>query len=287
MRWRDLRRSTNVEDRRGFGVGRVGGFKMGGCGLLVLVIISFFLGINPLEFLGILQQQAPAPQQQQPGPGPAPPANDAQADFVRAVLGDTEDTWGQLFPKMGGQYDPPRLVLFRDAVQSACGFANAAVGPFYCPSDQQVYLDLGFFDELASRFGAPGEFARAYVIAHEVGHHVQNETGIAAKVQERRSQLDQESGNALSVRQELQADCFSGVWAYYAKQKNVIEPGDIEAALNAASQIGDDRLQMEQKGYVSPESFTHGSSEQRARWFRTGYESGDVNRCDTFNVRNL
>jgi uncharacterized protein len=286
MRWTDLRRSRNVEDRRGIGVGPIGGFKLGGCGLVLLVIISFFLGINPLEFLGILTQQN-QPTTQQPGPGTPPPANDPGADFVSAVVGDTEDTWSQLFQKMGGQYEPPKLILFRDAVQSACGFASAAVGPFYCPSDAQVYLDLGFFDELSRRFGAPGDFARAYVIAHEIGHHVQNLTGVSSKVQQRRAQVDQESANALSVRQELQADCFAGVWGYYANQRNVVEPGDVEAALNAAAQIGDDRLQMETKGYVSPESFTHGSSEQRARWFRTGMESGDVNRCDTFNVRTL
>jgi predicted metalloprotease len=285
MRWQDLRRSQNVEDRRGSGIARAGGFKIGGCGLLLLVIISFFLGINPLEFLGILQQQAPAPQQQQPGQ--APPANDPQTEFVRAVLGDQEDTWNKLFQEMGGQYQPPRLVLFREAVQSACGFASAAVGPFYCPRDSQVYLDLGFFDDLNRRFGAPGDFASAYVIAHEVGHHVQNLTGIAEKVLQQRSQVNQESANDLSVRQELQADCFAGVWGYYAQQRNVLEPGDVEEALNAAAQIGDDRMQMESKGYVSPESFTHGSSEQRARWFRTGLDSGDVNRCDTFNVRTL
>jgi uncharacterized protein len=286
MRWQDLRRSTNVEDRRGFGgMARGGGFKIGGCGLVVLIILSFFLGINPLEFLGIIQQQAPAPQQQ--APGQAPPANDPQSEFVRAVLGDQEDTWNKLFQEMGGQYQPPRLILFREAVQSACGFASAAVGPFYCPRDSQVYLDLGFFDELSRRFGAPGDFASAYVIAHEVGHHVQNLTGIAEKVQQQRGQLGQESGNDLSVRQELQADCFAGVWGHYAQQRNVLEAGDVEEALNAAAQIGDDRMQMETKGYISPESFTHGSSEQRARWFRTGLESGQVNRCDTFSVRTL
>ena len=286
MRWEDLRRSTNVEDRRGFGIARAGGFKIGGCGLLLLVIVSFIFGINPLEILGILQQQAPAPQQQQ-APGQAPPTNDPQTEFVRAVLGDQEDTWNKLFQDMGGQYEPPRLILFREAVQSACGFASAAVGPFYCPRDKQVYLDLGFFDELSRRFGAPGDFASAYVIAHEVGHHVQNLTGIAEKVMQQRSRVSEESGNELSVRQELQADCFAGVWGHYAQQRNVLEAGDVDEALNAAAQIGDDRMQMESKGYVSPESFTHGSSEQRARWFRTGLESGDVNRCDTFNVRTL
>jgi uncharacterized protein len=285
MRWKDLRRSENVEDRRGFGAGPVGGFKIGGCGLLVLIIISFIFGINPLEFLGILQQQVPTPQQQ--SPGQAPPANDPQVDFVRAVLGDMEDTWTQQFQRMGGQYQAPKLNLFRDAVQSACGFASAAVGPFYCPRDSEVYLDLGFFDELSQRFGAPGDFASAYVIAHEVGHHVQNLTGVSEKVLQRRSQVDERSANDLSVRQELQADCFAGVWGHYAEQRNVLEPGDVDEALNAAAQIGDDRMQMESKGYVSPESFTHGSSEQRARWFRTGLESGDVNRCDTFNVRTL
>ena len=286
MRWQDFRRSTNVEDRRGMGVSRAGGFKIGGCGLLLLVIISFFLGINPLEFLGILQQQAPAPQQEQV-PGQPPAANDPQTDFVTAVLGDLEDAWSKEFQQMGGQYEPPRLTLFRDAVQSACGFASAAVGPFYCPRDNKVYLDLGFFEELSSRFGAPGDFASAYVIAHEVGHHVQNLTGIADKVLQRRSQIDEQSANELSVRQELQADCFAGIWGYYAKQKNALEEGDVEEALNAAAQIGDDRMQRRAQGYVSPESFTHGSSEQRARWFRTGMESGDVNRCDTFNARNL
>jgi predicted metalloprotease len=286
MRWRDLRRSTNVEDRRGTGIGRGGGFKLGGCGLLLLIVISLFLGINPLEFLGVLQQQAPAPSQQE-APGTQVSPDDPQIEFVRAVLGSQEDTWGTLFQQMGGQYQPPKLVVFREAVRSACGFANAAVGPFYCPSDHTVYLDLGFFDDLHRRFGAPGDFASAYVIAHEVGHHVQNLTGVATSVQQRRSQVDEVSANDLSVRQELQADCFAGVWAYYAEQKNILEPGDVEEALNAAAQIGDDRLQMQTRGYVAPESFTHGSSEQRARWFRNGLQSGDVNRCDTFSVRAL
>jgi predicted metalloprotease len=289
MRWQDLRRSGNVEDQRAGGAFSGGGFRLGGCGLLLVIIISVVFKINPLELLGLLQQQ----QQQAPSssapqtPGPQPPANDAQADFVKAVLGDTEDTWGTLFQKMGNRYDPPKLILFRDAVQSACGFANAAVGPFYCASDDHVYLDLGFFDELSRRFGAPGDFARAYVIAHEVGHHVQNLIGISEKVQQQRAQSDEQGSNALSVRVELQADCFAGVWGYYAKKKNVLEPGDVEAALNAATQIGDDRLQMESRGYVSPESFTHGSSEQRVRWFTNGLNSGDINNCNTFNSRSL
>jgi predicted metalloprotease len=286
MRWQDLRRSGNVEDRRGFGGIPGGGFKLGGCGLLLVIVMSLVFHINPLQLLGVLQQ-APVTNVPQQGPGPQPPANDPQADFVKAILGDTEDTWGKLFHEMGGSYDPPKLILFRDSVQSACGFASAAVGPFYCSSDEQVYLDLGFFDELSRRFGAPGDFARAYVIAHEVGHHVQNLIGISEKVQRERDQSSERMSNALSVRQELQADCFAGVWGYYAKQKNVLEPGDVETALNAASQIGDDRLQMESRGYVSPESFTHGSSEQRVRWFNKGMQSGDINRCDTFSARTL
>jgi predicted metalloprotease len=286
MRWQDLRRSGNVEDRRGFGGIPGGGFKLGGCGLLLVIVMSLVFHINPLQLLGVLQQ-APVTNVPQQGPGPQPPANDPQADFVKAILGDTEDTWGKLFHEMGGSYDPPKLILFRDSVQSACGFASAAVGPFYCSSDEQVYLDLGFFDELSRRFGATGDFARAYVIAHEVGHHVQNLIGISEKVQRERDQSSERMSNALSVRQELQADCFAGVWGYYAKQKNVLEPGDVETALNAASQIGDDRLQMESRGYVSPESFTHGSSEQRVRWFNKGMQSGDINRCDTFSVRTL
>jgi uncharacterized protein len=286
MRWQDLRRSGNVEDRRGFGGIPGGGFRIGGCGLLLVIVLSLVFHINPLQLLGILQQ-VPSQTAPQQTPGQQPPANDQQAEFVKAILGDTEDTWGQLFQQMGSRYEVPRLILFRDSVQSACGFASAAVGPFYCSADDQVYLDLGFFDELSQRFGAPGDFARAYVIAHEVGHHVQNLLGISEKVQAQRSHSGEQSSNTLSVRQELQADCFAGVWGYYAKQKNVLEPGDVEAALNAASQIGDDRLQMESKGYVSPESFTHGSSEQRVHWFNEGMKSGDVNRCDTFSSRNL
>jgi len=286
MRWQDLRRSDNVEDRRGFGGMPGGGFKLGGCGLLLVIVLSLVFKVNPLQLLSLLQQTPSATVPEQ-GPGPQPPANDATADFVKAILGDTEDTWGKIFQQTGSGYEPPKLILFRDSVQSACGFASAAVGPFYCPSDEHVYLDLGFFDELSRRFGAPGDFARAYVIAHEIGHHVQNLLGISEKVQQKRAQSGEEAGNALSVRQELQADCFAGVWGYYAKQRNVLEPGDVEAALNAATQIGDDRLQMESRGYVSPESFTHGSSEQRVHWFTAGLEAGDVNRCNTFAARNL
>jgi predicted metalloprotease len=201
------------------------------------------------------------------------------------VLGDTEDTWSRLFSQGGGTYEPPRLVLFSDAVQSACGQASAAVGPFYCPPDRQVYLDLQFFRELSERFGAPGEFARAYVIAHEIGHHVQNLLGISERVQRQRARMDQASANALSVRLELQADCYAGVWGHSAARRNFLEPGDVEAALKAASAIGDDRLQRQSRGAVVPESFTHGSSAQRVQWFRTGLDSGDVRRCDTFAAR--
>jgi predicted metalloprotease len=286
MRWQILRKSENVEDRRGFGVGPVRGFKAGGCGLLVLIIIGMLFGVNPLQFLALLDQTQ-APQGPEDTTQAPPPEQSPQTDFVRAVLGDTEDTWSKLFQAKGAQYQEPRLVLFSEAVRSACGIAGSAVGPFYCPSDAKVYLDLSFFDELSNRFGAPGDFARAYVIAHEIGHHVQNLTGISDRVQQERSQSDEETANALSVRQELQADCLAGVWGYYARQKNVVEPGDIEAALNAASQIGDDRLQMQTRGYVAPESFTHGSSEQRAHWFRAGMQNGDMDSCDTFGARTL
>lgn len=215
-------------------------------------------------------------------PAPAPPTQDETREFVSRVLGDTEDTWGRIFQQMGGQYAAPRLVLFREAVSSACGMASSAVGPFYCPGDGQVYLDLSFFRDLKQRFGTPGEFARAYVIAHEIGHHVQNQPGIADQVARQRARSSEATGNALSVRVELQADCFAGVWGHYARQRDLLEPGDIEAGLNAAAAIGDDRLQRRSRGYVAPESFTHGSSAQRVRWFRLGLESGSPRQCDTF-----
>lgn len=282
MRWRDLRRSDNVEDRRGQAPGRMGpGLKLGGGGLLLVLLVSVMTGTNPLELLVALQETG-GPPAVETTPAPAPPANDPTSDFVRAVLGDTEDTWGRIFREGGGEYQAPRLVLFRDAVASACGHASAAVGPFYCPPDRRVYLDLGFFRDLSERFGAPGDFARAYVISHEIGHHVQNLLGISEKVQRQRGQLDQAAANALSVRLELQADCFAGVWGYHAARRNVLETGDVDAALKAASAIGDDRLQMQSRGRVVPDSFTHGSSAQRVSWFRTGLEGGDMRRCDTF-----
>ena len=282
MRWNDMRRSDNVEDRRGASVGGAG-LKLGGGGLLLILVLSVLTGTNPLDLLSGLEEASPPIVDS--GPERKPPADDRQADFIRAVLGDIEDTWGRLFEQGGGHYDAPRLVLFSGAVDSACGQASAAVGPFYCPPDRKVYLDLQFFRELSERFGAPGDFARAYVVAHEVGHHVQNLLGTSDKVQRQRSRMDQAAANALSVRLELQADCYAGVWGYYAAQRNILESGDVESALAAASAIGDDRLQKQTRGYVVPESFTHGSSAQRVRWFRAGLESGDVRRCDTFGAR--
>jgi predicted metalloprotease len=283
MRWSDLRRSDNVEDRRGMSMGGAG-LKLGGGGLLLIVVLSLLTGTNPLDLLSGLQE-VEQPGTIDSGPERKPPADDPQADFIRAVLGDTEDTWGRLFSQGGGTYEPPRLVLFSGAVQSACGQASAAVGPFYCPPDHRVYLDLEFFRELSERFGAPGDFARAYVVAHEIGHHVQNLLGVSERVQRQRARTDQAGANALSVRVELQADCYAGVWGHSAAQRNILEPGDVEAALAAATAIGDDRLQKQARGYVVPESFTHGSSAQRVRWFRTGLETGDVRRCDTFAAR--
>jgi uncharacterized protein len=282
MRWSDMRRSDNVEDRRGMSMGGAG-VKLGGGGLLLILVLSVLTGTNPLDLLSGLEEASPPVIDS--GPERKPPADDPQADFIRAVLGDIEDTWGRLFEQGGGRYEAPRLVLFSGAVDSACGQASAAVGPFYCPPDRKVYLDLQFFRELSERFGAPGDFARAYVVAHEVGHHVQNLLGTSDKVQRQRSRMDQAAANALSVRLELQADCYAGVWGYYAAQRNILESGDVESALAAASAIGDDRLQKQARGYVVPESFTHGSSAQRVRWFRAGLESGDVRRCDTFAAR--
>jgi hypothetical protein len=281
MRWETGRRSDNVEDRRRMGTGPV---AIGGGGLVVALLLAVVFGVDPSQLLSVLNEtQAPVATQE-----PIDPAQDPDADFVSVVLADTEDTWSQLFTQAGQRYTEPKLVLFRDQVQSACGFASAAVGPFYCPADTKVYLDLAFFSDLGRRFGAPGDFARAYVVAHEIGHHVQKLTGISDEVHRRQQSLSREEGNALSVRLELQADCYSGVWAKHADdQRNVIEPGDIEEALGAATAIGDDRLQREAQGYVVPESFTHGTSTQRVRWFRRGFETGAPDSCDTFSARDL
>jgi len=287
MRIEDQRRSDQIEDRRGMSVGR--GVAGGGIGLVVIVLLALFFGVDPSLLMqgGAPPGAAPeAPQQRVETR--APSRADKTADFVAVVLGSTEDTWTELFARGGRTYRKPTLVLFTGAVQSACGFAQAAVGPFYCPADQKLYIDLAFFHDLQDRFRAPGDFAQAYVIAHEVGHHVQNLLGIAQKVQAAQSRAGQRGAAALSIRMELQADCFSGVWAAHAnRSKRILEPGDVEEGLNAAAAVGDDRMQMAARGYVSPESFTHGSSQQRARWFRRGLETGDLKACDTFAVANL
>lgn len=298
MRWGDFRRSDNVEDRtegapEGSGGGGfpIGGMHIGGGALIIIVLLGWFFGINPLDMLSLLSggggpvQQAPSA----PAPGYGPQAGaksaDVNKDFSRAVLGDTEDVWGAIFKQMGRRYDPPTLVLYRGSTRSACGRANAAVGPFYCPGDRDLYLDTSFFNELATRFGAPGEFAQAYVIAHEVGHHVQNLLGTMDKVQAEMQRADERTANALSVRLELQADCYAGVWGFYAQKRNLIDTSDVEAGLRAAAAVGDDNIQKRTQGYVVPDSFTHGSADQRTRWFRTGLASGDLRECDTFDGR--
>lgn len=282
MRWRTGRESNNVEDRRGLRAAPT--IAGGGIGTIILVLVAMYFGIDP-SFL--LQGGSPGGTATQQSVQLSP-ADDEARKFVSVVLADTEDTWRDLFRRMGGTYQDPKLVLFSGAVQSACGFAQAAVGPFYCPGDQKVYIDLGFFEELKSRFHAPGDFAQAYVIAHEIGHHVQNLLGISDKVESHRSRVGPAEANALSVRLELQADCFAGVWAFHAnKARQILESGDVEAALNAATAIGDDRLQMQTRGYVAPDSFTHGSSAQRVRWFKRGISSGDLRQCDTFGAAQL
>jgi len=284
-----MRDSGNVEDQESAGPARGlgGGFKLGGVGLVAVLAISWFLGLNPLDVLRSLQggESSSGPTQSAPAPSAsAPGARDEIKEFIARVLGDTEDTWSALFKKMGREYRPPKLVLFRGAVDSACGLASSAAGPFYCSPDDRVYLDRSFFEELSKRFGAPGEFARAYVIAHEVGHHVQNQLGITGTVAQQRGRASEARSNALSVLVELQADCFAGIWGHYAKQRGVLDPGDVQAGLAAAAAIGDDRIQQQSGGRVSPESFTHGSSAQRVRWFRSGLDAGDVKQCNTFET---
>ncbi|WP_430446823.1 MAG: KPN_02809 family neutral zinc metallopeptidase [Pseudomonas piscis] len=298
MLWKKGRRSDNVVDvRDDSGGGGGGGLRFGGgkglslTAIVLIVGIGWATGQDPLQILGQLlgqgggQVSAPATPQERK----APPANDEQAEFVRAILGDTEDTWGQIFQQAGRQYQAPKLILFRGRVTSACGAATSASGPFYCPADRQVYLDMDFFREMAQRFSAAGDFAQAYVIAHEVGHHVQTLLGVSAKMQAARQQGRQMEGDGgLLVRQELQADCLAGVWAYHAQKRlNWLEPGDVEEALNAANAIGDDRLQQQGQGRVVPDSFTHGTSAQRVRWFKTGFSQGQVGQCDTFAAKSL
>jgi predicted metalloprotease len=277
MRLEGRRESGNVEDRRGMGMGV--GLPVGGVGgLVLLLLISWLTGTNPLDLIST----SSVPQDETVGTTGVP-ANDPQAKFISVVLADTEDTWRDVFRQRGQAYVPPVLVLFNGATQSACGVGRSEVGPFYCPADRKVYLDLSFFRELDERFGARGDFAQAYVVAHEVGHHVQNMLGIAESVTAARERADDRQSNALSVRLELQADCFAGAWGHYAAARGLLEPGDADEGLNAAAAIGDDRLQGMARGQVSPETFTHGSSADRVRWLRRGLESGTIESCDTFS----
>ena len=278
MRWRNPRRSGNIEDRRGRIPMRAVG---GGIGGIIVLVIALLLGGDP----GTILNNAPTDITSNFNPSSIPEEERELADFVSIVLADTEDTWSEIFAANDLEYREPTLVLFSGAVDSGCGFAQSAVGPFYCPLDENLYIDLSFYRDLRERFGAPGDFAQAYVIAHEVGHHVQNQLGIMDEVQSAQSQVSQVEANRLSVMLELQADCFSGVWANNAERsRDVLEEGDIEEGLNAASSIGDDRLQQESQGRVTPDSFTHGTSAQRVSWFEAGLESGDVNSCDTFEA---
>jgi len=285
MRWKSGRRSSNIEDRRGRRIGRK--TAGGGIGVIVIALIAMYFGVDPSVFLN--QQGPPSVGTSSYSVSTSNTPEDRQlAEFVSVVLADTEDTWNALFQRWDRTYTEPTLVLFSGAVESACGYAQAAVGPFYCPRDQKVYIDLSFYNDLKTRFRAPGDFAQAYVIAHEIGHHVQTLLGISEKVHKLRSRVSKVEANRLSVMQELQADCFAGIWAHYAdKARQILEEGDIEEALNAASSIGDDRLQKQSRGYVTPDSFTHGSSGQRVRWFRQGLETGNVSQCNTFKADNL
>ena len=285
MRWKSGRRSSNIEDRRGRRIGRK--TAGGGIGVIVIALIAMYFGVDPSVFLN--QQGPPSVGTSSYSVSTSNTPEDRQlAEFVSVVLADTEDTWNALFQRWDRTYTEPTLVLFSGAVESACGYAQAAVGPFYCPRDQKVYIDLSFYNDLKNRFRAPGDFAQAYVVAHEIGHHVQTLLGISEKVHKLRSRVSKVEANRLSVMQELQADCFAGIWAHYAdKARQILEEGDIEEALNAASSIGDDRLQKQSRGYVTPDSFTHGSSAQRVRWFRQGLETGNISKCNAFKAENL
>lgn len=291
MRMDDYRNSDNVEDRRGSSMGgggvRLGGGRLGLGTIVIALVASYFLGVNPLTVINMLAGGGmPAIEQQ--APAAAPPVDDPTAQFVSKVLASTEDTWNTAFREMGRQYQEPKLVLFSGLTPTACGTGQSAMGPFYCPGDQKVYIDLSFFREMKEKFRAPGEFAQAYVVAHEVGHHVQHLLGISDQVQRARQQAGEKEANALSVRLELQADCLAGVWGRRTdNMANILDPGDLQAALTAAAAIGDDRLQQQAQGRIVPESFTHGSSEQRMRWFKRGFDSGDFNQCNTFNSRSL
>jgi uncharacterized protein len=283
MLWRGSRQSDNVEDRRGVSPGGLA--VGGGLGGIVLLVIALLLGVDPRQLLN----QAPSddPRSATETNRPANASEEELKQFVSVVLADTEDVWTDVFRRSGKRYIEPKLVLFTDQVRSGCGLAGAAVGPFYCPGDQKVYIDLSFYQELKNRFRAPGDFAQAYVIAHEIGHHVQNLLGVMQRAKAGPNGMRRETANQQSVRLELQADFLAGVWAHYAQIKGIVEPGDIDEALRAASAIGDDRLQRESQGYVVPDSFTHGTSEQRSRWFRKGFETGDLRQGDTFSAPSL
>jgi predicted metalloprotease len=299
MRWGDMRRSENVEDRGGmsggFGGGMPlgGGMKIGGGTLILIIILSLVFGINPLTFLGMgspeVSAPPPAPTQTAPsrsGGGTAAPT-DQRKDFAARIVGDTEDVWGALFKASGRSgYTPATLTLYRGAVRSGCGTASSAAGPFYCPADRHVYLDTSFFDELSRRFGAPGDFAQAYVIAHEIGHHVQNQQGTMERFEREGQRLDDRRRNQLSIRLELQADCYAGVWGHFAQKRNLLEPGDLEEGMKAAAAVGDDTIMKRTQGYVVPDAMNHGTAEQRTRWFRAGLQSGDPRSCDTFGASN-
>ena len=287
MLWKNGRRSDNVEDQRASGPVRRGGLVSGGIGTIVLALVALYFGVDPSVVLNQVAQQT-TQQTTQQAPAALTAKDQQDKEFLSVVLADTEDTWGALFQQAGKQYVDPKLVLFSGAVQSACGYAQAATGPFYCPADQKLYLDTQFFQELQQRLGAQGDFAEAYVIAHEVGHHVQNLLGVEGKVREAMQRSSPARANALLVRLELQADCYAGVWADHAQhERQVLEAGDVEEAINAAQAVGDDRLQKQAQGYVVPDSFTHGTSAQRARWFQTGFASGQPQVCDTFNAAQL
>lgn len=284
MRWEGGRRSDNIEDRRGISVGKKG-LAGGGIGAIVLALVAMYFGVDPSVVLNQAGNLAPPQTEQQVT---FSPEEEKLKAFVSVVLADTEDVWGTLFSGSGQAYQQPKLVLFSGAVESACGFAEAAMGPFYCPGDQKLYLDMSFFNDLAKRHDAPGDFAQAYVVAHEVGHHVQTLLGVSKQVNTARQRAGEAEGNALQVRMELQADCFAGVWTHHAnKARKILEPGDVEEALAAAAGVGDDRLQKQARGYVVPESFTHGSSKQRMNWFSRGMESGDPVQCDTFKAAQV
>lgn len=286
MRWRNRRRSSNIEDRRGTRTG----FKLagGGVGTIAVVLLAMYFGVDPALLLEGMQSANVPATDSATAPGPQDFSQDPLADMVSVVIADTEDVWNDIFASMNRPYDEPVLVLFRGATQTACGVGQSFIGPFYCPLDNRAYIDLDFYSELKNRFEAPGDFAQAYVIAHEIGHHVQNQLGISAEAQSRMQQLSTEEANAISVRLELQADCLAGVWANRTdRAHDFIEQGDVDEALNAASAIGDDRLQQQSGGAVSPDSFTHGTSAQRAHWFRTGLQDGDLTSCDTFNADSV